>query len=140
MSKFCCNTDLIWFMIKESEKLMKGYVHEDNFFIVHDALVLITAKETITWMKDKKYFNHSFLPINGFLDGTPYDVCPVGNNPEIVPLDNILNRDILHSLRFYCVLSRFLIEEKGTDKEERNMRFRLSTPKEITQGLKRIRE
>ena len=51
MSKFFCITDLIWFMMKESEKLMKGSVHEDNFFIVHDALVFMTAKETITWIK-----------------------------------------------------------------------------------------
>ena len=47
MSKLCCITDLIRFMMKESEKLMKGSVHEDNLFIAHDALVLMTAKETI---------------------------------------------------------------------------------------------
>ena len=40
MSKFCCITDLIRFMMKEAENLMKGSVHEDDFFIVHDALVL----------------------------------------------------------------------------------------------------
>ena len=51
MSKFCCITDMFRFIMKESEKLMKGSVHEDNFFIVHDALVLMTSKETITWMK-----------------------------------------------------------------------------------------
>ena len=45
MSKFCCTTDLIRFMMKEAEKLMKGSVHEDYLFIVHDALVLMTAKE-----------------------------------------------------------------------------------------------
>ena len=47
MSEFCCITDLIRFMMKEAENLMKGSVHEDNFSIVHDALVLMTAKETI---------------------------------------------------------------------------------------------
>ena len=51
MSKFCCITDLIRFMMKEAENLMKGSVHEDDFFIVHDDLVLMTAKETIQWMK-----------------------------------------------------------------------------------------
>ena len=46
MSKFCCINDLISFMINEAEKLMKvkGSVHEDNFYIVHNALVLMTAK------------------------------------------------------------------------------------------------
>ena len=56
MSKFCCITYLIRFMMKEAENLMKGSVHEDDLFIVHDALVLMTAKETIQWMKEKKYF------------------------------------------------------------------------------------
>ena len=51
MSKFCCITDLIWFMIKESENLMKVSVHEDDLFIVRDALVLMTAKEKIKWIK-----------------------------------------------------------------------------------------
>ena len=44
MSKFCCITDLIRFMMKEAGNLMKGSVHEDDFFIVHDALVLMTAE------------------------------------------------------------------------------------------------
>ena len=51
MSKFFCITNLIQFMMKEAENLMKGSVHEDDLFIVHDALVLITVKETIEWMK-----------------------------------------------------------------------------------------
>ena len=42
--ELCCITDLIRFMMKEAENLMKGSVHEDDFFIVHDALVLMKAK------------------------------------------------------------------------------------------------
>ena len=52
MSKFCCITDLIRFMMKEAEKMMKGSVHEDHLFIVHHALVLMTSKDKITWMKE----------------------------------------------------------------------------------------
>ena len=48
MSIFVCITNLIRFMMDEAEKLMKGSVHEDDFYIVHDALVLMAAKETIT--------------------------------------------------------------------------------------------
>ena len=81
MSKFCCITDLIWFMMKEGEKLTKGSVHEDNFFIVLDALVLMTAKETIKWMKENNYFHHWLLPMNVFQDGTHYYVIPVGDIP-----------------------------------------------------------
>ena len=33
-----------------------------------------------------------------------------------------------------------MLDGEGTDKEERNMRFSFSTPKEITRGMKRIWE
>ena len=112
----------------------------ENFCGGPPTLVLMTAKETIKWMKEKNCFHRWLLPMNGLHDGTPYAGRPVGNSPEFMPLDNSLNRDILHSLRFRCVLSRFLLDEEGTDEEERNMRFSFSTPKEIARGLKRIRE
>ena len=51
--KLCCITDLIWSMINEGEDLIKGSLHEDNFFIFRDALVLMTSKETIKWMIQK---------------------------------------------------------------------------------------
>ena len=63
-----------------------------------------------------------------------------GNIPKFMPLGNSLNRDILQSLRFHCVLSRFFLDGDGTYEEEKNMRFSFSTPKEIPRGLKRIRE
>ena len=56
MTKFCCITDLIRFMIKEAEKLVRGSVHEENLFIVHDDLVMMTEKETIIWMRERKNF------------------------------------------------------------------------------------
>ena len=68
MSKFCCITDLIQFLMKEAENLMKGSVHEGDFFIVHDDLVLMTAKETIEWMKEKNYYHRWLLPMNGLQD------------------------------------------------------------------------
>ena len=97
-------------MMKEAEKLMKGSVHEEDFFIVHDALVLMTAKDTIKWMKENNYFHSWLLPMNGLKDGIPYAGRPVGNSPKLMPLYNSLNRDILKSLRFHCVLSRFFLD------------------------------
>ena len=38
MSKFVCITDLFRFMMDEAEKVMKGSVHEDDYYIVHDAI------------------------------------------------------------------------------------------------------
>ena len=53
------------FLTNEAEKLTKGSVHEDNLYIVHDALVLMTAKKTIKWMKQKGYLHHWLLPLKG---------------------------------------------------------------------------
>ena len=138
MSKFCCITNLIRFMTNEAENLMKGSVHEEDFYIVHDALVLMTAKETINWMKQKGYLHRWLLPLNGLQDGTPYAGRTVGNSPEFMPLDNILNRDILHSLRFHCFFSHSIVDREETTDEERNLCFSFSTPREIARGLKRI--
>ena len=55
---------MIRFMMKEAENMMKGSVHEDDFFIVHDDLVLMTAKEMIKWMKEKNYYHRWLLPMN----------------------------------------------------------------------------
>ena len=81
-------------MMKEADKLMKGYVHEGDFSIVHDALVLMTAKEKIKWMKYNNYFHRWLLPINLVKDLKHYDGRPVGNSPKFMPLDNSLNRYI----------------------------------------------
>ena len=79
--------------------------------------------------------SHDWIAGRDTLLWTP---CPVGNSPEFMPLYNSFNRDILHSLRFHCALSRFFLDGEGTDEEERNIRFSFSTPKQITRGLKRI--
>ena len=128
LSKFCCITDLICFMTSEAEKLMKGSVQEDDFFIVHDALVLMTAKETINWTKKNGYLHRWLLPLNGLQDGTLCASRSVGNSPEFIPLDNSLNSDILNSLRMHSVLSCYILYGEETDEEKRNTCFSYSTP------------
>ena len=83
MLKLFCVTDLIQFMMKEAEKPMKGYVHEVDFFIAHDALVLMKSKETIQWMKENNYYHRWLLTMNGLQDRTPYAGRPVGNIPTL---------------------------------------------------------
>ena len=57
MSKLCCITDLIRFMMNEAHNMMMGSVHEDDFFIFHNTLLLMTEKETINWMKKNGYLH-----------------------------------------------------------------------------------
>ena len=61
---------------------------------------------------------------------------PCRYSPEFMPLNNSLNRDILHSLHFHCVLSRFLLDGEGTDEEERNIRF---IPRAISLGVEKLK-
>ena len=82
---------------------MKGSVHDADFYIVHDALMLMTTKEKINWMKQKGYLHIWLLPLNGLQDGTLYAGRTVGNSNKFMPLDNSLNRYIFHSLRVHCV-------------------------------------
>ena len=138
MSKFCCISDLIRFMMNEAENLMKGSVHEEYFFIVHNTLVLMKAKETINWMRKNGYLHRWLLPLNGLQYGNPYAVRHVGNIPKFVPLDNSVNRDILHSLCMHSFLSRYIVYGEENGEEESNMCFSYSTPREISRGLKFI--
>ena len=115
MSKFCCITDLILLMMNEAEKLMKGLVYKDDLFTVHDALVLIPAKETINWMRQNRYLHIWLIPLNGLQGGTPNAVHPVCNIPKFMPLDNSLNRDKLHSLCLHRVLSCYILDGEETD-------------------------
>ena len=96
-------------------------MHKYDFFIVHYALVLMTEKETINWMRNNGYLHRWLLPLNGLQDGTPYDGRHVGDSPEFMPLDNSLNRDIFHSLRMYSVLSRYILDGEEIGEEERNI-------------------
>ena len=91
--------------MNEAEKLMKGAVHKDHLFIIHDVLVLMSEKETINCMRHNSYLNRWLITLNGLQDGTPYDIRPVGNTPKFMPLDISLNHDILNSLRIHSFLS-----------------------------------
>ena len=117
------------FMMNETEKLLKGSLHKENLFIVHNIMLLMTAKETINWMRPNGYLHIWMIPLNVLRDGTPCSVLPVGNIPEFVPLDNWLNREILHSLCIHKFLSCYIIDGEGTDEEKRDVCFVYSTPR-----------
>ena len=107
-------------------------MYEEHFFIVQNTLVLITAKETINWMRHNGYLHIWLLLLHGLQDGNPYAGGSVGNSPEFMPLDNSLNRDILHSLHMHSFLSCYILDGEETENEERNMCFSYSTSRGIS--------
>ena len=104
---------------------MKGTKHEKDWYFYHDALSMMTFVETITWMKEKGYHQRFLLPQLGLLDGTIYHSSIPGDSPELMPLDNTLNKDYDDSAKQHCAVT---IDLPVTDKRK----FSLDTPKEGT--------
>lgn len=81
----------------------------------------MTAKETVDWMQTKGYLKHWVLPELNLNKGTVYANRPVGNSPEIMPLDCSLNQDVHCAVQSMVLMTSFL--EDG-DKRK----FSVSTP------------
>jgi len=96
-----CIEDMITHMMVETAKAYKGTAFEKTWVIYHDALSLMTAKETMKWMKTQKltgydtnFLDHWILPQQDLNKGTKYSYRPPGNSPELMPMDAYLNRDV----------------------------------------------
>ena len=61
-------------------------------------------------MRQKYYLTIWLILLNGIQDGTPYAGHTFGKSPVFIHLDNLLNRDILHSLRMHSVLSCCILD------------------------------
>eukprot|EP00978_Attheya_sp_CCMP212_P024074 scaffold75072_cov51-Attheya_sp.AAC.2 len=53
LSHYRCITDLVQHIHDETKKMYQGTEHEDDWLFYHDALSLMTAKDTVAWMKEK---------------------------------------------------------------------------------------
>ena len=69
VSRLCCISDLVRFMVREGQKIMKGSVHEDDFLIVHRVLQLVTAKSMITWTQKISIYINGCQPLMDFKIG-----------------------------------------------------------------------
>ena len=87
-------------MMIESERIMKGTIHEKIWIIYNDALTILTSKLTKDWMVGKDYLERWYLPSgNSHNDLSAagrnlYQGTPIKNFPEYVSLDTHLNQDI----------------------------------------------
>ena len=128
MQPYVCITDLVMHMVNATKKVMRGTKFEGRELFFHDALSLMTTKETVSWMKEKNIYKHWILPelgCNDIIGGKNcYANCPVGNSPELMCLDNSLNKD---------VREHFCRHVSCTQKLDRSdpRRFSNATPKEI---------
>jgi hypothetical protein len=128
-------TDMIEFMVGESQRVMKGTHHEDDWYFYHDALSLMTATQTIDWMREKDYLRRWLLPVN-MLSEDDADLKnflnrPIGNSPEMMPWDCSLNKDIKDEVMRHVCYTCHLPEDDVR-------KFSLSTPKRGSWAFRRI--
>jgi hypothetical protein len=91
-----CVTKMIKHIVAESALIFKGTKYEDSWVFYHDALSLMTAKETIMWMKEKGFHEQWLLqPVMGLHSDDPdlktYLNTIPGSSPENMPWDLSLN-------------------------------------------------
>ena len=63
LSPYVCITDMVQHIHDKSAELFAGKT--DDWMFYHDALSLMTAKDTIAWMKEKGIYKRWILPVLG---------------------------------------------------------------------------
>ena len=98
----------------------------------------MTSKECTQYMRSTECYGTTIYdkwlkPTNEINQGTIYEGRCVGNSPELMPLDNSLNRDLQLSHTYHCAVTAHLPDND-------NRKFSLSTPLRIARGIKKIWE
>ena len=134
--------NIVTHVVLESKKLYEGTQYEDSWMFYHDALSLMTDKSCVEWMKKQhidesntiSYYDKWILPVLGLNDEyTRYKGRPIGNSPEMMPLDNCLNKDLHELVARHVLMSR----ASAMNKDDPRI-FSLSTYKKVASAYKRI--
>ena len=119
-SGIVCITEMVKHTVLETQACFADTVNKDTYHFYHDALSQLTCDKTVSWMKDtpipdeeKCIYDRWVKPENGLNDafGKRWWARPVGDLPELMPLDNSLNKDIHESVRRLVVASVFVFIE-----------------------------
>jgi hypothetical protein len=96
LSPYVCVTKMIEHIVEESAIMFQGTKHKDSWVFYHDTLSLMTAKETVEWMKEKGLHKPWLLPVMGLhLDDSDlksYLSTIAGNGPGNMPWDLSLTK------------------------------------------------
>ena len=129
-------TDYITHIMQESKRVMEGTKHQEDWKVYHDALSLMTAKETKEWMREEGFLDRWILPSSDLYNNLPilkskYDNNPIGNSPEFMPWDAHLNADVHSSVDYHCLVAKDL-----SNNDPR--KFESSTPKNMLKAYERL--
>ena len=115
---------------------MSGAKHSHYWVFYHNARLLMTAKKTKQWMRDKGLYQRWLLPTENLYQNPPdlfkrYKDNPIGNSPEFMPWDSHLNQDLHAAHDHHVTLTNHL-----DDQDPR--KFDGSTPKRIASSYNRL--
>ena len=108
IKKSVCIHDLVNDIYLHSENIFKGTKGEKSWMLHHDALSLTASEECKKYMQRRGILDRWILPELYLNDSIPYANRPVGNSPEIMPLDFFLNKDIHEGMRRHCIYTNRL--------------------------------
>ena len=140
-----CVTELIEHMDRETKKAYIGTPYENDYYWSHDALKQMCDTTCRAWMEEKGYWKRWITPVlecndvisifcpekQKTLTCKRYAGRPVGNQPELMPLDASLNWDIDCSLNMHVLLTTHL---PATHPEK----YRKDTPLRISKAIMKL--
>jgi hypothetical protein len=135
LSPYVCVTKMIEHIVAQSALMFKGTQYEESWVFYHDALSLMTAKESVEWMKEHGHFERWLLPVMGLhsddADLKAYLQTIPGNGPENMPWDLSLNKDAHEDINRHIILTHELADDDPR-------KFDLSTPKRGSWAYQRV--
>ena len=145
LTRVKCVTELIIHIDTTTKNAYKDTPYKNDYYWAHDALSQMCDDDAIEWMKKEGYYARWITPemkCNEFikvydeekkveLTSRRYKHRPVGNQPELMPLDASLNRDIDCSFDMHVLLTAHL-------KRDDPRKFRKDTPKNISKAILKL--
>ena len=130
-----CITNMIIHLYEHTKALYTQGGDTRMWWFYHDSLSLMTAKETVKWMKEKNIYKHWVLPELGIVDS--FEECKTwknmlpGNTPASNPLDMQCFSDVKFRLDSWIRLT-----ESYDDEDPR--KYTLITPKAGFDSINRV--
>jgi len=132
-------TELIDHIISKGNKVYENTQFKHTWVIGHDALSQLWEKGAVEYLALKGFDKTRMLGPQGDTNQNDahYKDRPVGNSPEVMPLDNNLNADLVYGHSLHIAVTRHLDSRKP---EEAKLKFHCGTPESTASSLKRTWE
>ena len=105
MKRFILSNRLVKQIYENTKKVFSGSMYKNNFYFYHDTLSLMTSHSCKECMTRTGIINHWVLPQKDINKQTKYFNRPVGNSPEVMPMDSNLNKDLHEGVNWLCCIT-----------------------------------